>query len=187
LLPELDFKAAYGFNGLGLTPADSWNLAAGGNFPSWSVGLELNIPLAGNIKGRNLYKAAKLTLEEAYLNLKGTQMEIGNSLNTSIQKAQAWRQSIHSYQTVVSYNEELLKTELERLKAGTVEGQKVLEMEADLLDSRQDMANALTQYRRALLEVELSAGDILRNRGLDITRDELKLQTQQLLAHNHDD
>jgi outer membrane protein TolC len=184
LLPELDFKAAYGFNGLGSTPGDSWNLAASQQFPSWSVGFDLTVPLAGNIKGRNFYHAAKLSLQEAYLNLKSAQTEIANGLSVSIQKAQAWQQSIQSYETVVHYNEELLKTQLERFKSGTVEGHKVLEVEADLLDSRQDLASALTQYRRALLEVELNDGAILKNRDLDVTRDELRHQTEWLLEHN---
>jgi len=181
LLPELNFKAGYGYNGLGVTPGESWNVAVSQNFPSWSLGLELTVPLGGNIKGRNAYSAARLNLQQAYLNLRGAQTEIGNALNVSIQKAQAWQQSIQSYKTVVHYNEELLKTEFERLKAGTVEARKVLEVEADLLDSRQELASALTRHRRALLEVELNSGTILKQRGLDITREELKRQTAKLL------
>jgi outer membrane protein len=183
LLPELNLKAAYGFNGLANSPGDSWDSTSTQDFPSWSIGVEFNIPLGGNIKGRNYYKAAQLSLREALMNLKGTQNEIANGLNIAIQKAQAWHQSIQSYQTVVSYNEELLKTQLERLKAGAVEGTKVLDTEANLLDSRQDLAGALTQYRRALLEVELSSGTLLKNRDEDLTRDELKHQTQYLLNH----
>lgn len=184
LLPEVDLKAAYGYNGLGLTPADAWNLADMENTPSWSVGFELIVPLGGNIKGRNLYKAARLSLQEAYVNLKGAQTDIANSLSMAIQKAQAWRQSIASYQTVVDYNEQLLQTELARFKAGTVEQEKVLDAEASLLDSRQDLAGALGQYRRALLEIELSDGAILKDRGLDVTRDELRRQTEEMLGQN---
>jgi outer membrane protein TolC len=183
LLPELDLKAAYGFNGLGSTPGDSWNVAQSQQFPSWSVGFELTVPLAGNIKGRNIYKAANLSLQEAYLNMKSAQAEIANGLNTAVQKAAAWLQSIQSYETVAHYNEELLKTQLERLKAGTVEAHKVLEVEADLLDSRQNLTSALAQYRRALLEVEFIDGAILKNRDLDVTRDELRHQTESLLDH----
>lgn len=186
MLPELDLKAAYGFNGLGTTPENSWELATTERFPSWSVGLELTLPLGGNIKGRNFYSAAKLSLQEAYLNLKGVKTQIANGLSMAIQKARAWRQSIASYKTVVQYNEELLQTQLARLKAGTVEAQKVLDVEADLLESRQDLAGALTQYRRALLQVELSDGAILKNRGLDITRAELRRQTEWMLNHNAD-
>jgi len=137
--------------------------------------------LCFNVKGRNLYQASKLSLDEAYVRLKGVQTEIANGLNTAIQKASAWEQSIQSYQMVVHFNEELLKTQLERLKAGRVDGHKVLEVEADLLDARQNLANALTQYQRALLQVELVVGTLLTKRGLDLTREELKHQTAQLL------
>ncbi len=183
-LPELDLKTAYGFNGLGVTPGDSWNLADSSRFPSWSVGLELTIPLGGDIKGRNAYSAARLSLQEAYLSLQGARTEIANGLSMSIQKTKAWQESIQSYKTVVRYNGELLKTELERLKAGTVEAHKVLQVEADLLDARQELANALTRYRRALLQVELSDGTMLKNRGLDLTRAELGRRTRWRLDYN---
>jgi len=82
---------------------------------------------------------------------------------------------------VVHYNEELLQTELQRLKAGSVDGQKVLEVEADLLDSRQELANSLVQYRASLLELELASGAILKNRNLDLTRNQLRQQTDYLM------
>ena len=181
LLPNLDFKTAYGYNGLGVTVDSSWNMAQQQTYPSWLIGVELNVPLGGNIKGRNLYQASKLSLDAAYIRLKGVQTEIANGLNTSIQKSEAWEQSIQSYQTVVHFNEELLKTQLERLKAGRVDGHKVLEVEADLLDARQELANALTQYQRSLLQVEVTVGSILKNHNLDITREELKRQTTAML------
>lgn len=181
VLPDLNLKTAYGYNGLGTTPDSSWSLIESATFPSWSVGLELDIPLFGNIKTRNQYHAAKLALNEASLRLKGVQTQIGNGLNTAVQKCRAWEQSIQSYETVVHYNEELLKTQTERLKAGRVDGHKVLNVEADLLDSRQELANAQTQFQRALLQVELTDGAILQNRNLDITRKELRQQTEALV------
>ena len=177
LLPDLNFKVAYGYNGLGRSPESSWDMVESHDFVSWALGVELSVPLAGNIKGRNLYQASKISLDEAYVRLRGVQTEIANGLNTAIQKADAWEQSIQSYQTMVQFNEELLKTQLERFKAGRVDGHKVLEVEADLLDARQELANALTQYQRALLQVELTAGTLLKNRHLDLTRQELKRQT----------
>lgn len=181
MLPDLNFKTAYGYNGLGLTTDSSWNMAQQETFPSWLVSFELDIPLGGNIKGRNLYQATKLSLDAAYIRLKGVQTEIANGLNTSIQKSEAWEQSIQSYQMVVQFNEELLKTQLERLKAGRVDGHKVLEIEAELLDARQELANALTQYQRSLLQIELTVGSILKNHQLDLTKDELKRETVALL------
>ncbi len=180
-LPELDLKAAYGYNGLGNTPARAWQVAEAQSFPSWSVGLELTFPLDGNIKARNLKKAAQLSLQEAYLNLKGAQTEYANHLNTAIQKTQAWEQSVQSYETVVHYNQELLTNTLAQLKAGTVGGHKALEAEADLLDAQQSMASALVQYQDAIIDVEMTDGSILEKWNLDISRDELRRETTVLL------
>ena len=86
ILPELDAKADYGYNGLGLTPGQSWDQLGSEAYPSWDAGIQLTIPLGGNIKGRNDLKGARLHLQEAYINLKGVETEMANSLSTSVQK-----------------------------------------------------------------------------------------------------
>jgi outer membrane protein TolC len=184
LLPQLDFKAAYGFNGLGTTPGNSWDMAQSQDFPSWSIGLQLTVPLGGNIKGRNLAKAAKLSLQAAYASLRGVQTEIANHLNSAILKTHAWQQSIQSYQTVVHFNEALLQTEFARLKAGTIEARKVLEVEADLLDARQNLASALMQSQQSVLQVELASGSLLKNLHLEVTHEELKQESAGLTRRN---
>jgi outer membrane protein len=180
-LPELDLKAAYGYNGLGNTPAASWQVAVSQDFVSWTLGLELTMPLDGNIKARNLKKAAKMSLQEAYLNVKGAQTEIANHLNTAIQQIQAWQESIHSYETVVTYNEELLTNTLQQFKAGAVDGHKALEVEADLLDARQNLANSLVQFQEAIIDVQVTDGSILKKWNLDVSREELRERTTALL------
>jgi outer membrane protein len=182
MYPELDFKGAYGYSGLaGSSAGDSMDALETGATPSWSVGLELSMPIFGDIKDRNLYKAARLALSEESSNLRDTQNQIANHLDLMIQKTRTWQESIQSYQTVVHFNEELLKTQSERLKAGTIDAYKLLEVEADLLDSRQQLANALVQYQRSLIDCDLTTGAILRNHDLEISRDELKRETARLL------
>ena len=184
VLPELDLKAAYGFNGLGRSPGDSWDLVESQDFPSWTVGAELTLPLGGNIKGRNQLSAAKLTFRAAEADLDGIQAEIANSLDATLRKVRSWRDSIQSYETVVRFNEDLLKTERERLRVGTVEPRKVFEVEADLLDSRQNLAQALVQLQRTTLQLQVVAGSLLKDRGLDMSRYELSQKTLALL-HEH--
>ncbi|MFV1996020.1 MAG: TolC family protein, partial [Verrucomicrobiales bacterium] len=57
--PKLDLKASYGLNGLGNRFSSSLNDIEGTRFPAWSVGVELRIPLGGNIAGANRLKAAE--------------------------------------------------------------------------------------------------------------------------------
>ncbi|HEY3760691.1 MAG TPA: TolC family protein [Verrucomicrobiae bacterium] len=184
VLPELDAKADYGYNGLGLTPGQSWDQLGSEEYPSWDAGIQLTIPLGGNIKGRADLKGARLHLQEAYINLKGVETEMANSLSASIQKARAWQQSIQSYETVVNYDQQVFQTQLARLKAGTVDAQSVLNAEADWLDARQDMAGAFSEYHKTLLDIELADGALLKDNNLEVTRDELRQQTEEMLEHN---
>jgi outer membrane protein TolC len=184
LLPELDAKADYGYNGLGNTPGISWDSVGSEEYPSWDAGIQLTVPLGGNIKGRNDLKAARLHLQEAYIEMKGVETEMANSLSTSIQKARAWQESIQSYQTVVDYDEQVFQTQLARLKAGAADAQAVLDAEADWLDARQDLASALAEYHKALLDIELADGALLKDIDQEVTRDELRQQTEDMLEHN---
>src|SRR5581483_2328930 len=79
------------------------------------------------------------------------------------------------------FNEDLLKTELARLNVDKVEARKVLEVEADLLDTPQSLADVLVQYERELLEAQLAEGSILQSSKLELTRDELQKKTMALL------
>jgi len=181
LLPELNLKASYGFNGLGRTPGESLDLAMAGATPAWSIMAELNVPVLGNIKGRNQYAAARLTYQQSMANLENVQTQIANALEASIQKARSWQDSISSYETVVRFNENLLKTQRERLNVGKIEPRKVLEVEADLLDARQSLAQALVQFQRANIQYRMVGGTLLKELGLDLTREELKQKTRAML------
>lgn len=181
LLPELNVKGSYGYNGLGLTPGDSFDMVSKQGFPSWSVGLELIVPALGNIKGRNQYAAARLTYQEAIATLDNVETQVANTLDASVQKARSWQDSIQSYATVVRFNEDLLKTQRERLNVGKIEPRKVLEVEADLLDARQSLAQALVQFQRALLQCQMVGGTLLQTRGLELSREELKRKTLAML------
>ena len=55
------------------------------------------------------------------------------------------------------------------------------EVEADLLDSRQELANALVQYRRAVLDEDLTTGALLKHHNLEISQQQLKRQTASLM------
>jgi outer membrane protein TolC len=183
LLPELNLKGAFGYNGLGLTPGDSLNIVDSQEYPSWSLGVEMNIPLAGNIKGRHQLSAAELSIEEAVVNLNSIQTQIANALHMAISKSRTWQESIQSYQTVVDFNESLLKTQMARLSVGKIEPRRVLEVEADLFEARQSLADALGRYQRTLLELELADGSILKQRNLELTREGLRRRTLSRLKN----
>jgi outer membrane protein TolC len=184
-LPDLDLKASYGLNGLGETPSQSWDDIQRNDFPSWSIGVELRLPLAGNIKARNELIAARLKQREALVGLREVETQVANALDTAMHKVRSAQDSARSYETVASFNQNLLDAALARLDVGKIESRKVLEVEADLFESRNSVVEALVQYERAMLELELMEGAVLKNRNFDLTQRELESRTSLLAAHGN--
>lgn len=179
-LPELSLKASYGLNGLGETPGESWDDIQNAGFPSWSVGAELRVPLAGDIKARNELRAAHLRCQEAKVGLREVETLIANGIDNALNKLRSARNSAQSYQTVVDFYRNLLDSALVQLEVGRIESRKLLDIEANLLDSRNSAAIARVQYQRALLELELIQGSILKKHHFDLNQQELQTLTAEL-------
>lgn len=180
-LPEMNLNASWGFNGLGDSPGGAWDDISANEFAAWSVGIDVRVPLAGGIRERNELAAARLKLRHALVDLQNVRTQLANSLFTSIEKVRTSRATVRETETVVQFNSDLLKSQLEALKLGKVEGRRVLEVEADLFEAKQNLAQALVQYKRALIELRLGEGSILRNRDLETTPEQLREKTMAWL------
>ncbi len=180
-LPEFNLKGSYGLNGYGLNPDASWQQVDQGGFPSWSIGFELRIPLAGNIRARNELSAARLGQEAALLGLHDLETQIANAIHTAIQKVQSRRESVPRYQEVVDFAHDVLQTQMARLQVGQIESRKVLEADVDLFEAKNSLLETMVQYRRAMLELELAEGTLLKNRGVDMTQTDLAWRTKGFL------
>jgi outer membrane protein TolC len=182
-MPELSLKASYGLNGLGATPGESWDDIQNQGFPSWSVGAEFRMPLAGDIKARNELRAAYLRCQEAKIGLREVETLIANAIDTALQKVSSARNSVQNYHTVVDFYQNLLDSSLAQLEVGRIESRKILDIEASLLDSRNSAAIARVQYQRAVLELELIQGSILKKHNFDLNQGELQMLTAELARH----
>jgi len=169
-LPELNLVGSYGWNGLGETPGDSWAVVEDGGYPSWSVGLELRFPVGGGVKARNQLRAARLQYEAAELTLRELERQIANALEVARQKLRAARAAVAGYDTLARFNRTLLDSALARLEVGKLDSRKVLEIEEDLFESRNQLLDTLVQRQRAMLELEVVSGRLLETRGCEPDR-----------------
>jgi outer membrane protein len=180
-LPQLDLKADYGFNGLGDTPGQSWDDIGHYDFPAWSVGLELRVPMTGGIRERNELQAARLGQERALLGLKEVEVQIANALVSAMHKARAYLDSVQSYRSVVAFHEQLLASQMDRLKVGRIDSFTVLDTEEKLFEARIAELENLVAYEKAFLELELVSGSTLLVRHLEITKPQLQARTAAYL------
>ena len=184
-LPQLNLSGSYGFNGLGNSPRDSHGDIYNREFPAWSVGLDMRIPLAGGMKERREWEAAKLGKTRALFGLREIEVQIANSLKSALLKVETYLENVQSYQTVVDFHQELFEAQLARLEVGSIDSRTVLETEEQLFQAKVNAVESLVSYRKALLELELIRGSTLHSRNLDLTKAQLEAKTTHLLRSGH--
>ena len=178
-LPEVNLKGAWGLNGLGDTPGASWDDIFHNEFPSWSVSAELRMPLGGGTKSKNELDASRLRQQQALIAIQAVERQIANSLDSAVHKVRSARESAAGYESLVAFNRQLLEAALARLEVGKLESRRVLEVEADLFESKNSLVNALVLYERALLEAELVSGSLLQRRNMEVDRLQLASASSQ--------
>lgn len=165
--PQLDLKGSYGLNGLGSDWDSSWEQTTDQDYESWSVGVELRVPLFGGGKGRNELAVARQRKQQALLNLRATEITLVNTLDSAITKVKAAEERAKGYRLSVDVNNKLFETERQRLEAGKSDSRKVLDVEDDLVEARVGAAESLVQYAKAVTELDFTSGMLLEKRGLE--------------------
>ncbi len=166
--PQLDLKGSYGLNGLSDRSGKAWDDAVDGDFKTWSIGVELRIPLGGDMKGRSELKAGKQRKKQALLELKAVEVSLANAVDTAIRSVYSAVVQIRHYDSVVHFNEQLLEVEIARFEAGKSNSRLLLEKEEDLIRAKEAELDSLLKYNKAILELEMAEGSLLLSHGIEV-------------------
>lgn len=183
-LPQLDLKASYGLNGLSTAVDSSLRNMAEQDYPAWSLGVELRVPLGGGIKERNELEAGKLGKMRALAGLKDAEVQMMNSIDASRRKLELHRSSRVHARSVVDFHEKLLKAQLDRLAVGAIDNRAILETEEKLMEARIAIVDSLVMERKTWVELEVVRGTFLEARAAEIDLVALRRSGEALLRRS---
>jgi outer membrane protein TolC len=169
--PRVDLKASYGQNGLGSSDGASWDDLDHHYHESWSVGIEMRIPIMGGIRQANTLHAAQAHGREALLNLKAAEVEIANNIFTAERKVESLRAVAANYDDVAQAGQRLLKNEQSRLAEGKTDSRRLLEVENQFSDAQVAALESRGEYEKARVEFEMACGRLLKVRGVDLVEE----------------
>lgn len=168
LLPQLDIKGSYGLNGLDNSYENTFDRAWEKNYISWSVGLELKLPLFGDIKSRYEASAARLRKEESLHRLDMEKVELANQMEIVAGLVSRVYSQVQNYERVVFLNAELLRAEEMRFRIGKSDIRMLLGREEDHLKVRESLLDSRLAYQYALVNLYALEGSLLEHYGLSI-------------------
>jgi outer membrane protein TolC len=173
-LPELNLKGTYGLSGLADDAGASWDEMYTGDWPAWSVGLEFRIPIGGGGRSRGDFKAARFREQETLLGLRAIETEMLNSLESALKRIGETRSTASNYQAQVALRDAVLEAGLSRLEVGKIESRRLLEIEADLLETQSAQVEALVNHQSSIVALYALEGSLLARRNLDLTQKDLE-------------
>lgn len=167
LWPQLDLSGTWGVNGLDTNAMKSMEDAINSDNRTWNVLLEMRVPLGGGLRNNSELKAAEFRKMQALHEIKSIEIELANTVYAAIQHLETVSVQITRLHDVSVKNEQLLQVELDQLEAGFSTVRNVLQREEELNKSRDEEIKALMNYKRAMLELELTRGSLLERFGAE--------------------
>jgi outer membrane protein TolC len=167
-LPQLDLKGSYGLNGLDNTWGSSWDQSMQRNYLSWSVGVELVVPLFGDITNRNEAHSARLKKEQAFRRLDMEKVELANQMEIVSGLVSRVYSQVLNYERIVALNAELFRTEEMRFRMGKSDIRMLLGREEDNLKVRESLLDSRLAYQYALVNLYALDGTLINHYGLSL-------------------
>ena len=159
-LPRIDLVASFGQNGLAYAAGTSFG--SGRDYATWSLGLQLQVPLGANLQGRADVAAANLRRENALMAIKALEVQITNDIDTGVHmRTRAMERWIH-WQEVAVREQLQLDVERKKFNAGRSEIREILMREEKTINSRLMVMEQQLAYAKALVILESSQGILLQ-------------------------
>ncbi len=165
--PQLDLRASYGYNGLGETSSQALDRVEEGDFPVWSVAVQMRVPLGGGFRARNEHAAARARVKQGVRSLDAVAVRLYNEIQSSQLRVSNHYEQTRRYSDVVELRIELLNTEIERLASGQSDTRKVLEAEESLTAAREEHVLSMARHAVAWVGLEMAMGTLLLDRDAD--------------------
>ncbi len=163
---RLDLTASVAYSGMDGTLGESYGESLlTREFPTWSVGLVLEVPL-GNRAARARLLRATLQRARAEAQVRARESDIAVQVRNSRRDLESAREQIDAAVRSRELAEEQLRAEKERLRNDKSTTFEVLRLESDLSDARRSELRSLADYRTAIARYDFEVGRILERRGL---------------------
>lgn len=178
-LPQVDLTGAFSSVGLGFDWDTAYRDVRNVEFPQWEVGVQFRIPLGTGIREKNELLAARQRLIQAERNVRELEALVRTELDAAIKRVEASEATAASNRETVRFRETLLRDRMSAREAGRMDTRIVLEAEQELLQARLELLDSEIEIERAVLELQLLQGNLLANRGLELSLEELDRATRE--------
>jgi len=192
ILPRLDLQARYGWLGVGGTSllfddegnpvidpetglpvkvkggiGDSWSQIGDRDYPGWSVGLMLSVPI-GNNQAKGELAQRRYSVEQGKTRLRALEQQTIFEVRRAVRTLADGAAAIDAAGAARHFAEKNLEAEETKFQNGLSTNYQVSMIQEDLAVAQLTEINARTIYRKAMAGLYYATGSLLDSRGVKI-------------------
>lgn len=182
VLPRLDLAVEYGYGGVGGTQiirgpdneiirtipggyGDAFDQITGLDFPSWSIGFNVGIPIR-NIGSKADARRAQYQVERLMQSEDQLRQNIAVEVRQAVRNIERYAKQIVAATAAREAAEKNLDAEKKRFDNGMTTNFEVLRVQQDLSDTQSREISAIVEYNKAVSAYHNSVGDLLDHKGI---------------------
>ncbi|MCR4321756.1 MAG: TolC family protein [Candidatus Brocadiaceae bacterium] len=171
LYPALDFTAGVRYTGLGEDIGDSNDSTFSEKFQGEFFALALEIPL-GNRSARSEYNKSKLTKQQAGLNVKKKELDIVVEVRKSVRQVMTNIERVNATRKARELAQKRLEVEEKKYRVGR-------STSLEILRAQEDLATAEGNEAKAIIDYEISLGNLEKAKGTILDAYDIKLEEEE--------
>lgn len=160
-LPRIDLVASYGLNGLEYGARQALDLQRARDYPSWSLGVQVNVPLGANKQADADLQAAVLRREDALLALKAMETQIAADIDTSAALLASMSERWSLWREVATREVEQLAAERAKFAAGRSDTRELLLRQERVINARLSVQEQQVGFARAQTLLQAAQGVLM--------------------------
>lgn len=172
LLPTIDLNGTFGMNGLSKNYGKDMRHIFSGNYPNWSFGVSVDVPLE-NEKAKGEYASAKLEKERTILSLQKLEHQIILEVRNAVRDVAIYYKMLEASLTAKKAETESYGAQETRFRAGLVSTLDILIYQERLARAELNYVKSVTDYNKALVK-------LARVKGTALVEDGISVETQGL-------
>lgn len=160
-LPRVDLVASYGLNGLEYQSRQALDLKRARDFPSWTLGVQLSVPLGANMQADADLRAATVRREDAVMALKAIEGQIAVDIDTSLAMRSSMLERWKLWQQVAEREVQQLAAERLKFTAGRSDTRELLLRQERVTNARLSVLEQQVGYARAHTLLQAAQGVLM--------------------------
>lgn len=160
-LPRIDLVASYGQNGLAQALRPSLSPSRTSDYPTWSIGLQISVPIGENRQAAADLWAARVRKEDALLGLKAVESALANDIDTSHAVIRSSIERHQLFAQIADREARLAQALRQKLQAGRGDMRELLISQERVINSRTAVQEQAVVNAKGLALLALARGTLL--------------------------